>query len=116
MNIIISHDYVKYCPECFSSNLIHDFHHAQIYCGDCGLVLWEQVYSNLDNSNYTKEREKELKKHLQTNDTNMTTDNYHYYDYGELINAIHKDIEEAKLIKKAKAKAKARAKAKAKAK
>lgn len=114
MNIIISHDYVKYCPECFSSNLIHDFHHAQIYCGDCGLVVMEQVYSNIDNSNYTEEREKELKKHLQTNDTNMTTDNYH--TYGDLINAIYKDIEEAKLIKKAKAKAKARAKAKAKVK
>ena len=114
MNIIISHDYVKYCPECFSSNLIHDFHHAQIYCGDCGLVVMEQVYSNLDNSNYTEEREKELKRHLQTNDINMTTDNY--YTYGDLINKITKDIEEAKLIKKAKAKAKARAKAKAKVK
>ena len=44
----------------------------------------------------------------------MTTDNYH--TYGDLINAIHKDIEEAKKIKKAKAKAKSRAKAKAKAK
>ena len=114
MNIIISHDYVKYCPECFSSNLIHDFHHAQIYCGDCGLVLWEQVNSEIDDSNYTEERQKELKRHLQTDDTNMTTDNY--YTYGDLINKITKDIEEAKLIKKAKAKAKARAKAKAKVK
>ena len=114
MNIIITHGHVRYCPECFSSNLINDFHHAQIYCGNCGLVVMEQVYLHTDNPHYTDEREKELKKHLQTNGVNLTTDNYR--TYGDLINEMYKEIEEAKKIKKAKAKAKSRAKAKAKAK
>ena len=27
------------CVECGSSNILYDKHHAEIYCGDCGLVL-----------------------------------------------------------------------------
>lgn len=27
------------CVECGSSNILYDKHHAEVYCGDCGLVL-----------------------------------------------------------------------------
>ena len=32
------------CVECESTNIIYDKHRAEIYCGDCGLVL-VQVHS-----------------------------------------------------------------------
>jgi len=31
------------CPECGSSNLIHDYDSGETICGDCGLVLREQM-------------------------------------------------------------------------
>jgi len=31
------------CPECGSSNLIHDFDTGETVCGDCGLVVYEQM-------------------------------------------------------------------------
>ena len=31
------------CPECGSSNLIHDYDTGETVCGDCGLVLYEQM-------------------------------------------------------------------------
>ena len=34
---------VDKCPECGSSNLIHDYDTGETVCGDCGLVLYEQM-------------------------------------------------------------------------
>jgi len=31
------------CPECTSKNLIHDYDTGETICGDCGLVLYEQM-------------------------------------------------------------------------
>jgi transcription initiation factor TFIIB len=31
------------CPECTSKNLIHDYDSGETICGDCGLVLYEQM-------------------------------------------------------------------------
>jgi transcription initiation factor TFIIB len=31
------------CPECGSANLIHDYDTGETVCGDCGLVLYEQM-------------------------------------------------------------------------
>jgi transcription initiation factor TFIIB len=31
------------CPECGSSNLVHDYDTGETICGDCGLVLYEQM-------------------------------------------------------------------------
>ena len=31
------------CPECSSKNLIHDNDTGETICGDCGLVLYEQM-------------------------------------------------------------------------
>jgi transcription initiation factor TFIIB len=31
------------CPECASSNLVHDYDSGETICGDCGLVLYEQT-------------------------------------------------------------------------
>jgi transcription initiation factor TFIIB len=31
------------CPECTSSNLVHDYDTGETICGDCGLVLYEQM-------------------------------------------------------------------------
>ena len=31
------------CPECASKNLIHDYDSGETICGDCGLVLYEQM-------------------------------------------------------------------------
>jgi len=31
------------CPECSSSNLVHDYDTGETVCGDCGLVLYEQM-------------------------------------------------------------------------
>jgi transcription initiation factor TFIIB len=31
------------CPECDSSNLVHDYDTGETVCGDCGLVLYEQM-------------------------------------------------------------------------
>ncbi len=31
------------CPECASKNLVHDFDSGETICGDCGLVLYEQM-------------------------------------------------------------------------
>jgi len=31
------------CPECLSKNLIHDSDTGETICGDCGLVLYEQM-------------------------------------------------------------------------
>jgi transcription initiation factor TFIIB len=34
---------VDKCPECSSKNLIHDYDSGETICGDCGLVLYEQM-------------------------------------------------------------------------
>jgi transcription initiation factor TFIIB len=34
---------VDKCPECASKNLIHDYDTGETICGDCGLVLYEQM-------------------------------------------------------------------------
>ena len=34
---------VDKCPECASSNLVHDYDTGETVCGDCGLVLYEQM-------------------------------------------------------------------------
>jgi transcription initiation factor TFIIB len=31
------------CPECKSKNLVHDYDSGETICGDCGLVLYEQM-------------------------------------------------------------------------
>jgi transcription initiation factor TFIIB len=31
------------CPECSSKNLVHDYDTGETICGDCGLVLYEQM-------------------------------------------------------------------------
>jgi transcription initiation factor TFIIB len=31
------------CPECASTNLVHDYDSGETICGDCGLVLYEQM-------------------------------------------------------------------------
>jgi transcription initiation factor TFIIB len=31
------------CPECASKNLVHDYDTGETVCGDCGLVLYEQM-------------------------------------------------------------------------
>jgi transcription initiation factor TFIIB len=31
------------CPECASNNLVHDYDSGETICGDCGLVLYEQM-------------------------------------------------------------------------
>ena len=31
------------CPECGSENLVHDYDTGETVCGDCGLVLYEQM-------------------------------------------------------------------------
>lgn len=34
---------VDTCPECGSTNLVHDYDTGETVCGDCGLVLYEQM-------------------------------------------------------------------------
>ena len=34
---------VKECPECGSKNLIRDYKKAELFCGDCGLVIAENI-------------------------------------------------------------------------
>ena len=34
---------VDKCPECTSKNLRHDYDSGKTICGDCGLVLYEQM-------------------------------------------------------------------------
>ena len=31
------------CPECASKSLVHDYDSGETICGDCGLVLYEQM-------------------------------------------------------------------------
>ena len=33
------HPLFKCCPSCNSFNIVHDFVHAEYYCGDCGLIV-----------------------------------------------------------------------------
>ena len=35
---------VDKCPECTSKNLVHDYDTGETICGDCGLVLYEQMF------------------------------------------------------------------------
>jgi transcription initiation factor TFIIB len=34
---------VEKCPECSSKNLVHDYDTGETVCGDCGLVVYEQM-------------------------------------------------------------------------
>jgi transcription initiation factor TFIIB len=38
-----SHHLTDKCPECESKNLVHDYDSGETICGDCGLVLYEQM-------------------------------------------------------------------------
>ena len=35
--------FAEKCPECESKNLVHDYDSGETICGDCGLVLYEQM-------------------------------------------------------------------------
>jgi transcription initiation factor TFIIB len=35
--------FAENCPECSSKNLVHDYDSGETICGDCGLVLYEQM-------------------------------------------------------------------------
>jgi len=35
--------FAEKCPECAGKNLVHDFDTGETICGDCGLVLYEQM-------------------------------------------------------------------------
>ena len=37
------HHLADKCPECASNNLVHDYDTGETICGDCGLVLYEQM-------------------------------------------------------------------------
>ncbi len=39
----INQHLVDKCPECASKNLVHDYDSGETICGDCGLVLYEQM-------------------------------------------------------------------------
>jgi transcription initiation factor TFIIB len=39
----VVHHLVDTCPECKSKNLVHDYDSGETICGDCGLVLYEQM-------------------------------------------------------------------------
>lgn len=100
MNIIISDGHSVYCPQCFSNNLIHDFSHAEYYCGDCGLVVMDHSHSltsQIDNYNYVETREKELQEHLNLTNSNPMTSNL---TYGDLFDKINEEIEIEKAKKK----------------
>ena len=34
---------VEKCPECGSKNLVHDYDTGETICGDCGLVVYDQM-------------------------------------------------------------------------
>jgi transcription initiation factor TFIIB len=38
-----SHHLADKCPECISKNLVHDYDTGETICGDCGLVLYNQM-------------------------------------------------------------------------
>ena len=38
-----SHHLADKCPECVSKNLVHDYDTGETICGDCGLVLYNQM-------------------------------------------------------------------------
>jgi transcription initiation factor TFIIB len=40
---VINQHLADKCPECTSKNLIHDYDSGETICGDCGLVLYEQM-------------------------------------------------------------------------
>lgn len=110
MNIIISDGHSIYCPQCFSNNLIRDFHHSEFYCGDCGLVVMDNSFSltsEINNYDYVENREKELYKHLGLNKTKSDKP---ILTYGDIFNDILIDIKNKKeaeaKIKKAKRKKK----------
>lgn len=47
MNLLIKN---KLCPQCFSSDIVHDEVHALYYCDKCGLVCKDEsiTLNNLD--------------------------------------------------------------------
>lgn len=64
MNIIISDGYSPCCPDCFSTDLIYDFHHAELYCHNCGLVVMDHTLSTIELNNYSVERQSVLDEFL----------------------------------------------------
>ena len=40
---VVSQRFADKCPECGSANLVHDYDTGETVCGDCGLVLHEQM-------------------------------------------------------------------------
>ena len=101
MNICLTDGKRKYCPECFSNDLDYDFHHAELYCNDCGLVVRDTTFlSECDCSNYLANREQEFKQYLGLNSTSTYVEPT--LTYGDMFSAIEKDIEEIKKRKKSK--------------
>jgi transcription initiation factor TFIIB len=46
------------CPECASKNLVHDYDTGETICGDCGLVLYEQMMDKGPESRAFTQQEK----------------------------------------------------------
>lgn len=100
MNILISDGYSPCCPNCFSNDLIYDFHHAELYCNECGLVVMDNTFQSDVLFDYSERRQSDLDEYLQ-NDMDMVADNH---SYGDVIEAINQEVAEKKKIKKAKSK------------
>jgi transcription initiation factor TFIIB len=43
MNVILADSKCEKCPECGSPNLIHDYDNGETVCGECGLVLHQEM-------------------------------------------------------------------------
>ena len=101
MNIIINDGYSRCCPNCFSNDLIKDYHHDELFCNECGLVVMDNTFQSFELFIYSEIRQSELDKQLQIDDIDMTENAPH--TYGDLFKAINEDIAEKKKHKKAKA-------------
>lgn len=59
MNLLINN---KLCPQCLSSDIIHDETHALFYCGNCGLVCKDETIMNDNSDEIAKENAKKTLK------------------------------------------------------
>ena len=102
MNICLTDGKRKYCPECFSNDLDYDFHHAELYCNDCGLVVRDTTFlSECDCINYLANREEKFNEYLGLNSTAVSCEE-NVLTYGDIFSAIEKDIAEKKKREKSK--------------
>lgn len=90
MNIIISDGYSPCCPDCFSTDLIYDFHHAELYCHDCGLVVMDHTISTIELNNYSDERQSILDDFLNKESS------FDVINYSELIENIKAESKKLK--------------------